>query len=170
MSEHRTESRTARLSTTSQRGSACFRRWPIRRTARLGSDDECLVKQGPQGRPAWPARYVASLPLRFWTEFRGNPPQEPPICFRRKRKKEKGQLKRRKQGQNGTCPVMPLRPTHGVALPFPCRFSLSLSASCVGACLTGLASGARRLAARRSLHVRVDDDEAPWTGCGEGSS
>ena len=31
---------------------------------------------------------------------------------------------------------MPLRSAHGVALPFPCRFSLSLSLSCVGACFT----------------------------------
>ena len=40
------------------------------------------------------------------------------------------------QAQQGACPVMPLRPTHGVALPFPCRFSLSLFLCCVGACLT----------------------------------
>ena len=34
-------------------------------------------------------------------------------------------------------PVMPLRSANGVALPFPCRFSLPRSLSCVDACFTG---------------------------------
>ena len=74
---------------------------------------------GPAGRLA--ALY-ASLCLRFWSEFRGIPPREPPICFRSKRKKEKGTPKRRERAQQGASPrhATPLssRSCTAVSLPF----------------------------------------------------
>ena len=71
---------------------------------------------GPVGRLA--ALYV-SLCLRFWSEFlRRIPPWEPPICFRSKRKKEKGTPERRERAQQGAPPRHATPPHHGVALPF----------------------------------------------------
>ena len=77
------------------------------------------MTSGPAGRLA--ALY-ASLCLRFWSEFRGIPPREPLICFRRKRKKEKDTPKRRERAKQGASPrhATPLssRCCTAVSLPF----------------------------------------------------
>ena len=80
------------------------------------------MKQGTSGPAGRLAALYASLCLRVWSEFRGIPPREPPICFRRKRKKEKGTPKRRERAQQGASPrhTTPLssRSCTAVSLPF----------------------------------------------------
>ena len=79
-----------------------------------------LVKQWTSGPAGRQAALYASLCLRFWSEFRGIPSREPPICFRRKRKKEKDTPKRRERAKQGASP------RHATPLSSRCCTAVSL--------------------------------------------
>ena len=88
-----------------------------------------LWTSGPAGRLA--ALY-ASLCLRFWSEFRGIPPREPPICFRRKRKKEKGPPRKPSKARAPSCHSAPLTELHcrfPAVSPCPCSCAVWAPAS-----------------------------------------